>query len=72
MRFRDTSVSSLRRTTRYIQPQGLTTGLAPKFHVVSTLFGSFILSLAMQCVSMDPAINPPIPPNPFDFTLLEG
>ena len=60
------------RTTRYIQPQGLTTRLAITEEGVTLFFGPFVLTLVLQCVSMDPVINPPMPPNPFDFTLPEG
>jgi hypothetical protein len=60
------------RTTRYIQPQGLTTRLAITEEGVTLFFGPFVLTLVLQCVSMDPVINPPMSPNPFDFTLPEG
>ena len=58
------------RATRYLHPEGMTVRL--NFGGDEVLFlGPFELRHTVLCVSMDPDLNPPQPPNPFDFTVPE-
>jgi len=59
------------RTTRYLQPEGLTVRLNFGGDRV-LLLGPFELRQTIRCISMDPDINPTLPPNPFDFTIPRG
>lgn len=56
------------RTTAIISPQGLTVTLAVEPIVFP---GAMIFNhhMVLRCVSTDPALNPPIPVPPWDFTL---
>lgn len=48
------------RTTAIVEPQGLTVRLDSHPPV------------SIECVSLDPTINPPMRPNPYDFTVQSG
>jgi hypothetical protein len=58
-------------TMRHVPSQGLTTRLAVSEEGVTLFFGPFEVTLVLTCICRDPVINPPMPPNPFDFTLPE-
>jgi hypothetical protein len=53
---------------RFVTPDGLTVRLK----WVGPEVGPFSLDQTLLCVSTDPDVNPPQPPNPFDFTIPEG
>lgn len=58
------------RTTRFVPHQGLTVHLAS---ILITKPGGDVLNhlLVVRCISTDPALSPPLTPNPFDFSLPE-
>ena len=52
----------VKRTMGIVDPQGLTVTLDSHWHHGMTL----------DCISQDPTINPPMRPNPYNFTILAG
>jgi hypothetical protein len=56
------------RTTRFVPAQGLTVWLTgDEIHEPDAFV--FAHLLAVQCVSTDPTLSPPMIPNPFDFSV---
>jgi hypothetical protein len=59
------------RTTRFVPHEGLMVWLGSELPIEPS-GDVFAHLLVLRCVSTDPALNPPLTPNPFDFTLPKG